>query len=49
MWDASPIGVILEIPPLYTYASNPPKAGTVLDGEFNWGGCLLKCNGGAQR
>ena len=23
--------------------------GTVLGGEFNWGGCLLKCNGGAQR
>ena len=23
--------------------------GTVLGGEFNWGGCLLKRNGGAQR
>ena len=22
---------------------------TVLGGQFNWGGCLLKCNGGAQR
>ena len=22
---------------------------TVADGQFNWGGFLLKCNGGAQR
>jgi hypothetical protein len=21
----------------------------VAGGQFNWGGCLLKCNGGAQR
>ena len=26
-----------------------PYWGTVLGGEFNWGGCLLKNNGGAQR
>ena len=24
-------------------------AGTVLGGQFSWGGCLLKGNGGAQR
>ena len=24
-------------------------AGTVPGGQFNWGGCLLKSNGGAQR
>ena len=24
-------------------------AGTVPGGQFNWGGCLLKGNGGAQR
>ena len=23
--------------------------GTVLGGQFNWGGCLLKSNGGVQR
>ena len=23
--------------------------GTVFDGQFDWGGRLLKCNGGAQR
>ena len=23
--------------------------GTLLDGQFDWGGRLLKCNGGAQR
>ena len=23
--------------------------GTVSDGQFDWGGRLLKCNGGAQR
>ena len=27
----------------------PQKRGTLSGGEFDWGGRLLKCNGGAQR
>jgi hypothetical protein len=26
-----------------------PARGTVFGGQFDWGGRLLKCNGGAQR
>ncbi len=26
-----------------------PSAGTVSGGQFSWGGCLLKSNGGVQR
>jgi len=50
--DASPRGVNLEIPPLICRGSNlQPLSGwgTVSGGQFDWGGCLLKCNGGAQR
>ena len=50
--DASPYGVILGIPPLIFRKSNlDPLSGpgTVSDGQFDWGGRLLKCNGGAQR
>ena len=45
-------GVNLEIPPLLDFGSNSdPSSGrwTVSDRQFDWGGRLLKCNGGAQR
>ena len=29
--------------------SRESGSGTVSDGQFGWGGCLLKGNGGAQR
>jgi hypothetical protein len=41
-----------EIPPLLTWTSNPaPSAGreTLSGGQFDWGGRLLKCNGGAHK
>ena len=46
---ASEGGAILEIPPFPVFGSNPSETGTVPGGQFNWGGCLPKCNGGAQR
>ena len=49
---ASICGVALGIPPFAYLVSNLfPLTGkrTVLVGQFNWGGCLLKSNGGAQR
>ena len=30
-------------------ATRESGRGTVLGGQFDWGGLLLKCNGGAQR
>ena len=50
--DASSRGATFEIPPLCFRKSNViPLAGkrTVSGGQFDWGGRLLKCNGGAQR
>ena len=49
--DASSRGVILEIRPLISVASNRGPlsgSGTLHDGQFDWGGRLLKCNGGAR-
>src|SRR2546423_1647699 len=45
-------GATLEIPPLVFWVSNAsPLSGmrTVSGGQFDWGGRLLKCNGGVQR
>ena len=46
-------GAILEIPPCVYLWPNPESheagRGTVYAGRFDWGGLLLKCNGGAQR
>ena len=45
-------GVIVEIPPLFFQVPNPlplSGEGTVSGGEFDWGGRLLKSNGGIQR
>ena len=50
--DASSYGVALGIPPLNYLISNLlPLSGrrTVSGGQFDWGGRLLKSNGGAQR
>ena len=50
--DASSYGVALGIPPLNYLISNlQPLSGwrTVSGGQFDWGGRLLKSNGGAQR
>ncbi len=44
--------VIGEIPALMNGISNPcleAGAGTVLGGQFDWGGRLPNCNGGARR
>ena len=52
MYDASCTGVALGIPPLRCLISNlDPLSGpgTVSGGQFDWGGRLLKSNGGAQR
>ena len=49
---ASMYGVILGIPPLVYQCSNQlPLSGngTMSGGQFDWGGRLLKSNGGAQR
>ena len=45
-------GAILEIPPWFVCGSNLGPlsgSGTVHGGQFDWGGLLPKCNGGAQR
>src|SRR5699024_7983663 len=50
--DASLDGGAIGILPLWQEHSNPlPLSGreTVSVGQFDWGGLLLKCNGGAQR
>ena len=50
--NVSLCGDIGGIPPWCTWGSNPiPSTGmeTVSDGQFDWGGRLLKSNGGAQR
>ena len=47
--DASRGGVVLEIPLFYDFGPNPPKVETLPGGQFDWGGRLLKGNGGAQR
>jgi hypothetical protein len=47
---ASPGGANNEIPLLVDLASNPGSSlGTVAGWQFDWGGRLPKCNGGAQR
>ena len=49
-WGASSGGANVEIPLLFGFGSNLRTSwGTVPDGQFDWGGRLLKCNGGAQR
>ena len=51
-WGASLGGAVVEIPPLLVSGSNRDPLsgrGTVSGGQFDWGGRLLKCNGGAQR
>ena len=51
-YDASHRLVILGIPPLIYWSSNlDPLSGpgTVSGGQFDWGGRLLKSNGGVQR
>src|SRR4029078_2707669 len=51
-WGASLGGANVAIRPLLNSVSNcDPYSGrgTVSGGQFDWGGCLLKCNGGAQR
>ena len=50
--DASSYGVALGIPPLdYLIPNSQPLSGwrTVSGGQFDWGGRLLKSNGGVQR
>ena len=50
--DASLGGVAVGILPLCYGYSNPDRLSlseTVSDGQFDWGGRLLKGNGGAQR
>lgn len=50
--DRKVSGVTTVIPPLYYVFSNPLALSareTVLGGQFDWGGRLLKSNGGAQR
>ena len=50
--DASLHGAAVGIPPLRYWISNLPPlsgGGTMSGGEFDWGGRLLKSNGGAQR
>ena len=42
----------IGIPPLVYWISNLEPlsgSGTVSGGQFDWGGRLLKCNGGVQR
>jgi hypothetical protein len=49
---ASSRGATGEIPPFLPQGSNLRELssrGTVLGGQFDWGGRLLKGNGGAQR
>ena len=50
--DASSSGADVGIPPLMCWSSNPcllARGGTFSGGQFDWGGRLLKGNGGAQR
>ena len=45
-------GAILEIPPWFVCGSNLGPlsgSGTVHGGQFDWGGLLLKSNGGVRR
>ena len=46
---ASVLGVSVGIPPLMIRGPNIEKSWTVPGGQFDWGGRLLKSNGGAQR
>ena len=50
--DASSGGVVGEIPPFACFSSNADscesRQRTVSVGQFDWGGLLLKSNGGAQ-
>ncbi len=49
---ASSGGAVLGIPPLSCWGSNLlelSSRGTVSGGQFDWGGRLLKGNGGVQR
>ena len=49
---ASRYGVTFGIPLLNYWSSNLPPlsgGGTLSGGQFDWGGRLLKSNGGAQR
>ena len=46
---ASVRGAVLEIRPFGCPRSNPLVAGTLLGGQFDWGGRLQKRNGGFQR
>ena len=50
--DASFYGATLGIPLLFYWVSNQSPLsgdGTMLVGQFDWGGRLRKSNGGAQR
>ena len=50
--NASSYGATVGIPPLQYWNSNlMPSSGigTMSGGQFDWGGRLLKSNGGAQR
>ena len=46
-----PPGAVTETPALLCLSSNRKRvtSETVLSGQFDWGGLLLKSNGGAQR
>src|SRR5437764_13600002 len=49
---SGPGGGSVEIPPLACFGANPyplSGGGTAAGGQFDWGGRLPKCNGGAQR
>ncbi len=51
-WDSGPDGATGEIPPFPGFESNRVPLsgiGTASGGQFDWGGRLLKGNGGAQR
>jgi len=47
--NASLYGVNVEIPLLSSLISNWFYTRTLHDGQFDWGGHLLKRNGGVQR
>ncbi len=46
---ASVLGVSVGIPPLMIRGPNIEKSWTVPGGQVDWGGRLIKMNGGAQR
>jgi hypothetical protein len=54
-FEAASLGVVeatLKYHPWFLgILTRTPESGaeTVSDGQFDWGGSLLKCNGGAQR